>query len=379
MGRNFREEVAVVKTSLLADNWTFQNAGEFMCEGLRGDEASELVVSEKEESFRYQDVLADVVRFDALCQVLNHLVLSDEVWVEEKFAGMWEDFAPLMLARTARIVVPKPFTDFQGEWIPAREAMGDQLCVNKALRKAHRKNKRQWVKDETTPDPLLSQLVWGGSGMLARADYFKLPYAPHPLREKLVRQVSGLNGPDARLRLTEFVSSERLKIFRQMGKSGFVGTIHLPPIVVEAIEASTDLSDLVKTALQMRDRYKNVRKWLGQMQRDLSNEDIKKVLAQEKRLQSISRHLDSYSALTPPGDTTVQIGISWLKVTAKGGSPGNAIKNLFGMRAEVNRLVLNPAGHKSMKKLLRMLGDQHTKRGRQFYDELARRSAPQTP
>jgi hypothetical protein len=365
-------------TNLLADNWTFQNAGEFLCEGLDGDTASELLIL-KDGGFRYRDVSADVLRFDSLCQVLNHLVLSDEIWVDEKFAGRWEEFAPLMLARKERVVVPKPFTEFQGDWIAAREAMGDQLCVNKALRIAHRKNKRQWEKDNTTPDPLLSQLVWGGSGMLARADYFKLPYSPHPLREKLVRQVSGLNGPDAGVRLAEFVSSERLKIFRQMGKAGFVGTVQLPPIVVEAIEASTDLSDLVKTALQMRDQYKNVRKWLGQMQRDLGNEDTKAVLGHEKRLQGISRHLDSYSSPTPLGDTTVQIGISWLKVTTKGGSPGNAIKNLFGMRAEVNRLVLSPSGHKSMKKLLRMLGEQNTRRGRRLKDELIQRSANQTP
>jgi hypothetical protein len=276
------------------------------------------------------------------------------------------------------VVVPKPFTEFKGDWIPAREAMGDQLCVNKAMRKAHRKNKRQWAKDETTPDPLLSQLIWGGSGMLARADYFKLPYSPHPFREKLVRRVSSLNGPDAGVRLTGFVSTERLKIFQQLGKAGFVGNVHLPPIVVEVIEASTDLSDLVATALQLRDNYKNVRKWLGQLQRDLSDESIKKVLAHEKRLQSIARHLDSYSSLTPQGDTTVQIGISWLKVTAKGGSPVNALKNLYGMRAEVNRLVLQPSGHKTIKKLLRMLGEERTKRGRKLKDELVRRSAAQT-
>ena len=122
-------------TRFLADNWTFQNAGEFLCQGLDGDTAHELVIPEKEDGFQYHEVSSDLLRFDALCQVLNHLVLSDEVWVEEKFAGMWEEFAPLMVARTARVVVPKPFTDFQGDWIPAREATGDQLCVNKALRK----------------------------------------------------------------------------------------------------------------------------------------------------------------------------------------------------------------------------------------------------
>ena len=55
------------------------------------------------------------------------------------------------------------------------------------------------------------------------------------------------------------------------------------------------------------------------------------------------------------------------------------MQNLFGMRAEVNRLVLAPTGHNALKKLLRMLGEQHTKRGRQFKEELIKRSAPPTP
>jgi hypothetical protein len=366
-------------TRLLADNWTFQNAGEFLCAGLDGDTANELVIPDTEDAFRYQEVSADGMRFEALCQILTNLVLSDELWVDGKYAETWEEFTPLVQAKNAGVVVPKAFTEMQGHWIKAREAMGDQLCVNKALLKMHRKNKRQWAKDGTTADPVLSQLIWGGAGMLARADYFDLPYAPHPMRAKMVQRARFMKGPDAGVRLAEFLTSERLKIYRQIGKAGFVGSIQLPPVVVEVIEASSNLSDLVTTALQLRNHYKNVRKWLGQLQRDLNKEDIKEVLAHEKRLQGISRHLDSFSAVTPPGDTTVQFGISWLKVGFKGGSPVNAVQNLFGVRAEVNRLVLAPAGHNALKKLLRMLGEQHTKRGRQFKEEMIRRSAPSTP
>lgn len=364
---------------LLADNWTFQNAGEFLCQGLEGDTANELVIPDQEDAFHYQEVSEDVLRFDALCQTLTNLVLSDELWVDGKYVETWEKFTPLAQAKTAGVVMPKAFTEMEGHWIKAREAMGDQLCVNKALLKTHRKNKRQWAKDGTTPDPVLSQLIWGGAGMLARADYFNLPYTPHPMRAKMVQRARFMKGPDAGVRLAEFITSERLKIFRQIGKAGFVGSIQLPPVVVEVIEASRSLADLVATALQLRDHYKKVRQWLGQLQHDLNNEDIKQVLAHEKRLHGIARHLDSFSAVTPPGDTTVQFGMSWLKLTTKMGSPINSLKNRFGMRAEVNRLVLAPQGHNALKKLLRMLGEQHTKRGRQFKEELIKRSAPSTP
>jgi hypothetical protein len=367
-----------MKTRLLADNWTLQNAGEFLCNGLDGDTTHELVIPEKEDAFQYRHASADVMRFDALCQLLTHLVLADEVWVDGSFTDTWTKHALLNKAKTAGVVVPKPFKDMQGHWIKAREAMGDRLCVNKSLLKAHRKNKRQWKKDESTPDPMLSQLLWGGAGMLARADFFGLPYSPHPMRAKLFQRARFMQGPESGGKLAEFVTSQRLKIYKQVGKAGFVGTIHLPPVVVQVIEASQQISDLIPTALQLRDTYPKVREWLAQLQRDLNHEDMKKVLRHEKRLQSVARHLDSYSAVTPPGDTTVQFGTSWAKIGFKGGSPLNAVQNLFGMRAEINRLVLAPAGHRAIMKLLRMMGEQNTKRGGALKDELVLRSAPPT-
>ncbi len=355
-----------MKTRVLADNWTFQNAAEFLSKGLDGETARELVIPDAENGFGYKDVSAASVRFDALCQMLNHLVLSDEVWVDEAYGGGWMESSPLARAKSERIVVPKAFREYAREWVPAREAMGDTLCVNEALRKAHRKNKEQWIKGKTSQDPFLSQLVWGGSGMLARADFFKLPYSAHPLRQTLFERARCLYHPEALRRLENFVSSERLRICRQVDRPGFVANIQLPPIAVEVIEASSDLSDFVETALQMRDQYKSVRSWISQLERDLSDEDTKKILGHEKRLKSISQHLDSYSSLSPPGDTSVQISIGWLTVSTKGGDPVNAIKNRFGMRAEVNRLVLAPGGNYAMKKLLKMLGEQHTRTGKSF-------------
>ncbi len=362
-----------MKTRILADNWTFQNAAEFLEQGLDGDDARELVIPDKGDGYGYKDVLADLVRFAALCQILNHLVLADEVWVDENFGGGWADNSSLSKAKSERVVVQKPFKSYADEWIPAREAMGDALCVNASLRKAHRANKRQWSKDQTSPDSLFSQLVWGGSGMLARADYFKLPYSAHPLRQSLFERAGCLYGPEALGRLERFVSSERLKISRQIDRPGYVANIQLPPIVVEVIEASSDLSRFVETAIQMRDRFQSVREWIGQLERDLGEEDTKKVLAHEKRLKGISQHLDSYSALSPPGDTAVQFSIGWLKVGTKGGDPVNAIRNQFGMRAEVNRLVLAPGGRNALRKLMKMLGEQHSKLGRELTEAIVSR------
>jgi len=68
-----------------------------------------------------------------------------------------------------------------------------------------------------------------------------------------------------------------------------------------------------------------------------------------------------------------------LKVATKTGSPGNALLNLFGVRAELNRLILAPAGRKSLKKFLQMLGEEKTSRGLAFQKAMLQRSAKSPP
>jgi hypothetical protein len=48
---------------------------------------------------------------------------------------------------------------------------------------------------------------------------------------------------------------------------------------------------------------------------------------------------------------------------------------MFGVRAELNRLILAPAGRKSLKKFLRMLGEENTSRGLAFQKAMLHRSS----
>ena len=361
---------------LLIDNWTLQNAGEILCDGLDGESTQDLVFTKSGADYGYEEISADVVRFEALTQLLNNFVFADELYLDEKYADTWSQFEPVNQAHAAGILIKKPFKELLKEWIPAREAMADSLCVNAPLLKAHRANKRAYAKDGTAKDGFLAQLLWGGAGMLARADYFNLPYVPHPARARLFSRAGIMLGsPTATAKLTEFVSGERTKIYRRIGGAGVSAEIHLPPIVIQIIESSRDIPGLIPTALQLRDEYKNLRGWLAKLQRAFSEGNTKDILAHNKELESVARHLDSYGSLTPRGDTTIQFGVSWLKVGFKGGSPLNAIKNMFGMRAELNRLILAPAGYSSVKKFTKMLGEQHTKRGRALTDSIVQRLA----
>ncbi len=357
------------------DNWTLQNAGELICNGLDGDAAHDLVFSSEGAAFHYAQVSQDVIRFEALCQLLSNVVFADNLFVDAEYANTWTEYAPLKLIQVAGILATKPFRDVSDQWLLHREIIADELCVNPALLKKHRANKRSYSAKGQSSDPFLTQLLWGGAGMLARASHFGLPYVPHPSRERLFRRARFLSGTSpAETLIKDFVTTQRLKLSEHIDGSGFLARIKLPAVAVIIIENSANVSDLIKTALQVRREYSNLRDWLGKFQVALDREDTKAILSERKKLESVARHVDSYVTLTPPGDTTLQFGLSWLKVTTKGGSPGNSVKNMFGVRAELNRLILAPAGCRSLKKFLRMLGEENTGRGLAFQKAMFLRS-----
>lgn len=362
--------------SLLMDNWTLQNAGELICNGLDGDTAHDLVFSSDGAAFHYAEVSQDVIRFEALCQFLSNIVFADNLFVDAEFASTWIKYAPIKSVQAQGILAPKPFRDVSDQWLLRRETIADELCVNAALLKKHRANKRSYSAKGESSDPFLAQLLWGGAGMLARASYFGLPYVPHPSRERLFRRTRFLSGSSsAETLVKDFITTQRLKLSEQVDGSGFLARINLPAVAVIIIENSADLSDLMKTALQVRREYRHLRNWLGKFQVALDQENTKAILSERKKLESVARHVDSYITLTPAGDTTLQFGLGWLKVATKAGSPGNALKNMFGVRAELNRLILAPAGRKSLKKFLRMLGEENTSRGLAFQKAMLHRSS----
>lgn len=361
---------------LLIDNWTLQNAGEILCNGLTGETTPDLVFTKNGTDYRYVEVSADAVRFEALCQFLNNLVFADELHLDGEYANAWEKFEPITKAHAARILITQPFKKLADEWIPAREAMADRLCVNAPLVKAHRANQRAYARNGAVKDHFLSQLLWGGAGMLARGDYFKLPYVPHPARARLFGQAGMfLAPPNASDRLTAFVSGERLKIYKKLAGSGFVTEVKLPPVVIQIVESSRDIDDLVSIALQIRNDYKKLRAWLSGLHMAIAEESTKEILAHQKDLESVARHIDSSGAMTPQGETTIQLGVSWINVNVKIGSLINAVRNKFGMRAELNRLILAPSGYNSVTKFITMLGEQHTKRGRSLAESIVQRAS----
>lgn len=79
----------------------------------------------------------------------------------------------------------------------------------------------------------------------------------------------------------------------------------------------------------------------------------------------------------PVGDTTLQIGTSWVKATMKSGDPINSLCNQIGIRAMLNRLVLAPTGLDVVRKLARLCGEKNSKTGLNFEREFLLASSPE--
>jgi len=360
-------------SNLLIDNWTIQCVGTLLSNGLVGGTASELEVAPEQNDFSYKAVPQDALNVRCLFQVLNNLVFTDALFVEGEHADTWRQFDELETLYSDGLVIPKPFQDIRQEWLPIRQCFVEELCVCPIMREHHEENVRTFKESGRSADPYFGQLIWGGAGMLARAHVLSIPYNSHPVREAWFGRVDSLFGlRSAERRFREFVAEQRVKVLNRIDSGGYLVRLHLPPIAALAIQEAQQPGDLLKIALQLREQYASLRQWLSEFQTALDTSDTHDLLAREKLLQSVARHIDAHCSAFPVGDTTVQIGVDWLKTTFKSGDPINSAKNLVGVRALMNRLVLAPAGGGIARKLAKLFGEEKSRLGRELETELGR-------
>lgn len=350
----------------LIDNWTLQNAGELLHWRCRDETAHELDVVASAQEPRYQDVSQDVVALACLCQLLQHLVLTDELVVDAVFISSWTDLPSMATLSSRKLVVGREHGSAEALWVPRREVLANQLsrCAP-GIQNGHEENKREFDRHQRSTDAMLSQVLWGAAGMLARAELSRLPYTPHPLRERLLIHSRFFAGPsNARELLTKFIDGEQIRLYERTGTDGIFGTLKLPAIVVEVIDESATLGQLLATAIALRSRYAELRGWLGELQHALDGEDMREVLARRKTLQSVSANVDRLvGQADPKGIASVQLGLDFQpKVTVNLRSAVAAVRNSTGVQSHIWRLVLAPPGRAAFQKLLRLLGEDHTER-----------------
>jgi hypothetical protein len=350
-------------TELLMDNWTFQNAGELLHGEISDDLTKEIRCSVDGQQFQYVDVPQIAIQLESLFQVLHNIVLDDTCLVDEQAVNAWVGFPRMAILRQERLVATKPFEQTQGEWKPLREEIEHQLCFCPDLVRLHRENVEEYARSHSAKDPLLSQVLWGGAGMLARAWHARVPFVLHPLREQLFKQAKFLPRPSAWKELQNFVDFERLKIIERADSQGYFGCVDLPPVALQVIANSKRIDDVIPAAIRLRDSYAELRRWLEEMQQLLDVEDIPEIAKRKSLFEKVAKGIASACGQSQPGNSGIEFGIIGIKIKTAIPQFADRLRNCFGVRSQISKLIDSPAGITGINQLVKMLGYEQKAKG----------------
>jgi hypothetical protein len=259
------------RSALVIDNFTLQDVGGTLTHGLSHDHRAEIGRSTKKAGYVVRSIPAAGIQVEALLQLLNVIVLQEELIVDAAFLNAWKD-ADMFLGplRAGLVVVAKPFHEARAEWLPRREFAEEVLCFTPQLARDFGRYKAAYPNVE--PNAAMSTLVWGTAGMLARSHFLDSPYLGHPSRARLIECTSfSATSPSAAAIVTDYIVTERTKFFERAipGSLERFASLRVPPIAFEVIAEARDSSQLIVVALQLREKYKKLRNWIGDYQRAL--------------------------------------------------------------------------------------------------------------
>lgn len=350
---------------VVADNWSLQDITTLFTEGLDPDVAGEIVL--KDEGHFYNQISSAIVQTEALFDFITDLILRDEILVEEKFTYSWEGVnSPILEAKHLGVVRAYPFLSEPKKIAGPRDRIVEHICSTESLRLAHQENVDGWNTSRQTPDPLLSATLWGGAGMCARSFVYEKSYTPHPLRKRLfVNSGFMLPAADALHQLTTFLNDKKVSVTKKIygNDALFSAYVNIPALPIRVIQESSSADQMISTALQMRDDFQSLRSWLKMFHNAISDDDTKSLLNYRRQLDSVSQYIDKkigYGAASTP--VTMEAGMGIFKIANKG-NPLENIKNQFGVRATLNKLIFGSAGRTEIKKYVRMFGEQGSEIG----------------
>lgn len=350
---------------VVSDNWSLQDITTLFTEGLEHDDAGEIVFNG--EAHSYQPVSSAVIQTEALFDFISDLILRDEILVEEKFTYSWERVhSPILEAKNLGVVRAYPFLSEAEKIAGPRDRIIDHICSTESLRLSHQKNVDGWNTNRQTPDSLLSATLWGGAGMCARSFVYEKSYTPHPLRKRLFLN-SGFMLPaaDALHQLTTFLDDQKVKVTKKIygNDSLFSAYINIPALPIRVIQEANSADQLITTALQMRADFQSLRDWLKMFQNAMGADDTKSLLDYRKQLDSVNQYIDKKIGFGSKNKSvTMEAGMGIFKIATQG-NPLENLKNQFGVRATLNKLVFGGAGTVELKKYVSMFGERGSEIG----------------
>ncbi|MBN2607073.1 MAG: hypothetical protein JXR47_07040 [Thiotrichales bacterium] len=361
--------------SVIADNWSLQNIAEMMVNGLDDEITHYVDVDFQNNSFSYKDVSHSAITVETFFDFITDIILRNQIVVDSNFSSSWKSKDSLLSKPfEAGLIREFSFLDEPDRLKEPRDEFLKRLCVTEGITQAHIENTVGWQNHRQTPHPFLSQILWGGAGMLARSLVFEKGYTPHPIRKKLFLD-SGFALPanTAVNTLTTFINEKRasLQTVNTDSSELFSLQVNLPPIPLKVIREANSVDDLITVAMQMRDEFSELRGWLGAYQNALSDGTYRDEKKFENIIKSVSLYIDSFMGKVDSNAPTFTAGIGVLKVSIKG-RPINALQNQFGVRSMMNKLVLERSGDAELRKFLGFFGHRNSTIGLQVIEHFTK-------
>lgn len=353
---------------VVADNWSLQDITSLFLEGLRSDVADEIVIADGEHF--YNSVSGAVIQTEALFDFLTDIMLRDEILIDDKYTYTWEeDNNPILEVKKSGVLRAFPFLSAPEKLEGPRERVVNYLCSTNSLKAAHQKNVEEWKTSNQVVDDVLSASLWGGAGMCARSFVYEKGYTPHPLRKRLfVNTGFMLPKEDAANQLKTFLNDNRVKVIQKMfgGDALFSSYINIPALPIRIIQEANSADQMMSIALQMRKDFQPLRDWLRVFQNAISSEDMESLIKYRKQLDSVSQYVDKrigYGTTNKP--VTMKAGMGIFKIGFKG-DPIGGLKNHFGIRATLNKLIFMGSGKTEIRKYTKFFGEEKSEIGYQI-------------
>ncbi|HGG57326.1 MAG TPA: hypothetical protein ENK31_05975 [Nannocystis exedens] len=260
---------------LLMDNMAHQYIGELFDAGPSDEVTHDLIIGDR---IGFASLPFVGVALDSLLSVLGNLVLHEKICVEERFVDAWAGWdSPLPGLASAGILRPIP----EPQELPkTRSALYQKLLVTPVLARTHKELRYAYSQPPMTQEKgYLSTIIWGGIGYLARSAQLGIPYVAHPVRRRFLAQTPFVRGRDAvSLTLGEIdrAHAERLRAIERE-TSVALGLV-IPPLLVDIIGDATDREDLLTVALQRREAYRDLRRWLAYFQKAIRDGDAERMM-----------------------------------------------------------------------------------------------------
>lgn len=360
--------------TVISDNWSLQNISEMFRTGLSTDNANYIDINLNKSSFSYREISEAAIITEAFFDFITDIILRDQIIVDSDFVHTWKCFySPINKVSEAGIISEIPFKVDNNKLEEPRNEFVQRLCTTNDLMIAHEENRIGWLENHDPSNRLLSQILWGGAGMLARSFVYEKGYTPHPIRKRFFNK-TGLTLPTANAvsHIANIINEKRAKIssIQNSNSELYSLTINMPPLPIRVIQESNSVDDLITVALQLRDEFKSLRDWLDHYQKAMSDGSYKDISKFQEIIQSVSLYVDSLMGSHDSNAPTFSAGISIFKVAIKG-HPLNTLQNQFGVRAMINNLILSRSGKPELKKFLKFFGHEKSRVGLQVLEHFS--------